>query len=313
MPLLRQGSIHLGRVAGIDLYLHWSWFVVAVIEIGSRQGRYSSLVWSALEYLALFAIVLLHEFGHALACRQVGGSVDRIMLWPLGGVAFVNPPQRPGATLWSLAAGPLVNVALLPIFGSAFFAARALGWASSMPDAYHLVSAVLWIDVILFVFNILPIYPLDGGQILRSLLWFFMGRARSLYVATVLGFVGAAGLVCLALWIGSTWSLLIAAYMLLNCWGGFKSARNMIRIERLPRREGVACPSCGAHPPIGPLWKCAECSRTFDTFQSMAVCPHCGSQFPNTMCGECQKMNPISEWGTASARASVTAVSGPLA
>jgi Zn-dependent protease len=217
MPGLRQGAIHLGRVAGIDLYLHWSWFVVAVIEIGSRQGRYTSLVWSAIEYLALFAIVLLHEFGHALACRQVGGTVDRIMLWPLGGVAYVNPPQRPAATLWSLAAGPLVNVALLPVFGAAFLAAGALGWANSMPNAYTLLGWILWIDVILLVFNILPIYPLDGGQILRSLLWFFMGRARSLYVATILGFVGAAGLVCLALWMHSTWSLLIAGYMLLSC------------------------------------------------------------------------------------------------
>ena len=85
--------------------------------MAAGQGRYNSLVWNALEYLALFVIVLLHEFGHALACRQVGGTADRIMLWPLGGVAFVNPPQRPGATLWSLAAGPLVNVALLPILG----------------------------------------------------------------------------------------------------------------------------------------------------------------------------------------------------
>jgi Zn-dependent protease len=249
MPGLRQGSIHLGRVAGIDLYLHWSWFVVAVIEIGSRQGRYTSLVWSALEYLALFAIVLLHEFGHALACRQVGGTVDRIMLWPLGGVAYVNPPQRPAATLWSLAAGPLVNVALLPVFGGAFLAARSLGWAASMPNAYTLLGWILWIDVILLVFNILPIYPLDGGQILRSLLWFFMGRARSLYVATILGFVGAAGLVCLALWMHSTWSLLIAAYMLLSCWGGFKSARTMILLEKLPRREGFACPTAGQNRP----------------------------------------------------------------
>lgn len=310
MPSLRQGSIHLGRVAGIDLYLHWSWFVVAVIEIGSRQGRYSSLIWSALEYLALFAIVLLHEFGHALACRQVGGTVDRIMLWPLGGVAFVNPPQRPGATLWSLAAGPLVNVALLPVFGGAFLAARSLGWATSFPDAYNLVSAVLWIDVILLVFNILPIYPLDGGQILRSLLWFFMGRARSLYVATILGFVGAAGLVCLALWMHSTWSLLIAAYILLNCWSGFKSARTMILLEKLPRREGFACPDCGAKPPVGPLWKCAQCSRNFDTFESGAVCPHCGSQFPNTMCGECQKMHPIGEWAAGTVPASNAEVVG---
>ncbi len=309
MPGLRQGSIHLGRVAGIDLYLHWSWFVVAVIEIGSRQGRYSSLVWSALEYLALFAIVLLHEFGHALACRQVGGTVDRIMLWPLGGVAYVNPPQRPAATLWSLAAGPLVNVALLPIFGAAFMGARSLGWAQTMPDAYHLLGWILWIDVILLVFNILPIYPLDGGQILRSLLWFFMGRARSLYAATVLGFIGAAGLVCLALWMHSTWSLLIAAYMLLSCWGGFKNARTMILLEKLPRRDEFACPSCGAKPPVGPLWTCAQCSRTFDTFESGAVCPYCGGQFPNTMCGECGKTHPIGEWAAAaSERAGVAAV-----
>jgi Zn-dependent protease len=68
-----------------------------------------------LEYLALFSIVLMHEFGHALACRQVGGTADQILLWPFGGVAYVNPPQRPGAMLWSIAAGPLVNVALFPL------------------------------------------------------------------------------------------------------------------------------------------------------------------------------------------------------
>jgi Zn-dependent protease len=263
----------------------------------------------------LFAIVLLHEFGHALACRQVGGTVDRIMLWPLGGVAFVNPPQRPAATLWSLAAGPLVNVVLLPVLGGAYFAAEAAGWAVSFPDAYHLIQGILLIDVILFLFNVLPIYPLDGGQILRSLLWFFMGRARSLYAATVVGFVGAAALVGLALWMHSTWSLLIAAYILLNCWGGFKSARTMILLEKLPRREDFACPSCGAHPPVGNLWKCAQCTQPFDTFQSNAICPLCGAQFSNTMCGECQKMNPISEWaaaGAANARQS-PAISGSLA
>ena len=59
--------------------------------------------------------MLLHEFGHALACRQVGGVANRIVLWPLGGIAYVNPPPRPGAVLWSIAAGPLVNVALVPI------------------------------------------------------------------------------------------------------------------------------------------------------------------------------------------------------
>src|SRR5437667_11562248 len=69
----RQGSVRLVRFAGIDLYLHWSWFVVAAYEVTHRARGYSSLGWNVLEYLALFLIVLLHEFGHALACRQVGG------------------------------------------------------------------------------------------------------------------------------------------------------------------------------------------------------------------------------------------------
>ena len=96
MPSARQGSIRLFRFAGIDLFLHWSWFLVAAFEIQNRAGRYSSITWNVLEYLALFLIVMLHEFGHALACRQVGGRADQIVLWPLGGVAYVDPPPRPG-------------------------------------------------------------------------------------------------------------------------------------------------------------------------------------------------------------------------
>src|SRR6266702_4065881 len=166
MPSGRNGSIHLFRLAGVDLYLHWSWFLVAIYEIQGAQGRYSSVVWNVLEYLALFLIVLLHEFGHAMACRQVGGTADTIVLWPVLYVAIAM--------------------------------SRSLGWAHSMHDVYALVRAVFWIDVSLLVFNLLPIYPLDGGQILRSLLWFVLGRGRSLMVATVLGLLGAAGLVALA-------------------------------------------------------------------------------------------------------------------
>jgi Zn-dependent protease len=313
MPSIRQGSIHLARIAGIDLFLHWSWFVVAAIEIGTRAGQYTSIVWNSLEYLALFAIVLLHEFGHALACRQVGGTVDRIMLWPLGGVAFVNPPQRPGATLWSLAAGPLVNVALMPILFAAAFASRTLGWVHTMPNAYEFVNTVLIINVGLLVFNILPIYPLDGGQILRSLLWFVMGRARSLMAVTVLGFVGAIGLVGVALWFHSFWSLLISGYMVMSCWGGLKGARIMIRNEKLPRREGFACPKCGAAPPMGEHWKCAKCKKVFDTFVTGAACPHCGAQYPVTMCVQCMEQHPINEWVARAYANQGAASSGSLA
>jgi len=100
-----RGAIRIFRLAGIDVFLHWSWFVVAYYEIQARRGGYSSLVWNAAEYLAVFVIVTMHEFGHSLACRSVGGTANQIVLWPLGGVAYVDPPQRPGATLWSIAAG----------------------------------------------------------------------------------------------------------------------------------------------------------------------------------------------------------------
>jgi Zn-dependent protease len=296
MPSLNQGSIHLFRLAGIDLYLHWSWFVVALIEIQYWQGRYSSVLWSALEYLALFLIVLMHEFGHALACRQVGGTANRIMLWPLGGVAYVDPPQRPGATLWSIAAGPLVNVALYPILYLALEMGRSLGWAQSMPDAYNLLGWVSWINVRLLVFNILPIYPLDGGQILRSLLWFPLGRARSLMVVTVLGMVGIVGFFVLAVVWHSFWTGAIAAFMLMVCWGGLKQARALLRLARLPRRAGFACPSCRTAPLLGEKWKCAHCGQPFDTFLTRAVCPHCGAQYSTTMCGDCGKSFPINEW-----------------
>jgi Zn-dependent protease len=311
MPSLQQGSIHLGRIAGIDLYLHWTWFLIAIFEIQNWQGRYSSVLWSALEYLALFAIVLTHEFGHALACRQVGGTANRIMLWPFGGVAYVDPPQRPGATLWSIAAGPLVNVALLTVLGvpnlgvsnlgvpqlavPALFG-WTLGWAHTMPNAYMLIERISWINFGLLIFNMLPIYPLDGGQILRSLLWFPLGRAHSLLVVTILGMFGIAGYFGLTLWRGSLWLGAIGIFMLMNCWGGFRHARALLQQAKLPRRKGFACPSCRTEPLLGERWKCGKCGQKFDTFLTGGICPHCAAQYSTTMCGDCGKSSPMGEW-----------------
>ena len=296
MQRIRRGSIHLFRLAGVDLYLHWSWFLVAAYEIESRKGRYTSVAWNVLEYLALFSIVLLHEFGHALACRQVGGTANQIVLWPLGGVAYVNPPQRPGATLWSIAAGPLVNVALLPVLLTAVLLSRSLGWANAMPDAYQLLRAVMWIDVSLLVFNMLPIYPLDGGQILRSLLWFVLGRGRSLMVTTILGLLGIAGFFGLALWLRSFWFGAVSIFMLMNCWGGLRHAQSLLRIARLPRRDGFTCPSCRTAPPLGAYWQCGQCRQPFDTFGSRGVCPHCEGQFATTTCLDCGEQHPMNDW-----------------
>jgi Zn-dependent protease len=300
MPSTRQGSIRLFRFSGIDVFLHWSWFLVAAYEIQTRNGRYSSITWNVLEYLALFLIVMIHEFGHALACRQVGGRADQIVLWPLGGVAYVDPPPRPGATLWSIAAGPLVNVVLLPILFVAVTVGQSSGMAATAPDLYSLLLAVRSINKWLLVFNILPIYPLDGGQILRSLLWFVLGRARSLMVATILGLIGVAAFIGLAFWRQDVWLGAIALFMLMSCWGGLKHAQALIKFAKLPRREGFACPTCKTAPPVGEFWKCGKCGQQFDTFQSRAVCPRCATQFPMTKCLDCGALHPINDWMIAS-------------
>ncbi len=292
----RQGSIRLFQVAGISVFLHWSWFLVAAYEISNRGHDYSSLLWNGLEYLALFVIVTMHEFGHALACRSVGGRANQIVLWPLGGVAYVDPPPRPGAVLWSIAAGPLVNVVLLPLLTIGRLVAISWGWPDSAPDVYRLLNAIWVINLALLIFNVLPVYPLDGGQILRALLWFVLGRARSLMVAVVIGFVGVAGLLALALWWQSIWFGIMAAFILMNCWRGLQQARVLARLAAAPRHEGFACPACHAAPPQGALWKCGQCGTAFDTFVTHATCPKCAAQFEVTRCVDCGQLNPIDAW-----------------
>jgi Zn-dependent protease len=296
MPTSRQGSIRLFRFSGVDVFLHWSWFLLAFYEINARKGRYSSIGWNVAEYLALFLIVTLHEFGHSLACRQVGGQANQIVLWPLGGVAYVNPPQRPGATLWSIAAGPLVNVVLAPIIMGIGRVSLLWGWYAAIPDLRTLLHAVFYIDVGLLIFNILPIYPLDGGQILRALLWFVLGRARSLMVATILGFVGIAGFFGFALWSRDSWLGVIAVFLLMNCWSGLQHARALLQFAKLPRRFGFACPACKASPPTGDYWKCGKCGQAFDSFRTGAVCPHCAAQYAKTKCLDCGATYPMNEW-----------------
>lgn len=288
-----SGSFRIFRAAGIDVYLHWWWFLGAVYEIQSRAGRYSSITWNILEYLSLFLIVLIHEFGHALACRQVGGTANRIVLWPLGGVAYVDPPPRPGATLWSIAAGPLVNVALAPVLWILYLAAQNAGVSA---DVSRLAYSVLWIDIVLLIFNILPVYPLDGGKILWSLLWFVLGRARSLMAATVVGMLGVLGFIAWALHDQDLWLGFIAFYMMMNCWSGFQSARALLKMSKLPRRSGYACPTCKNSPPVGPYWKCYQCGQGFDPFETQAICPHCSTRYPATQCMDCGRQHPISEW-----------------
>ena len=236
---MKNGSFKLFRAFGIDVSLHWSWFVMAVLiipQMGYFTGP-SALIWKSLLFVSLFVIVILHEFGHALACRSVGGESRNIILWPLGGVAFVNPPARPGAVLWSIAAGPLVNVVLIPVTVLIYLAVG--GWElggnpMSGTDLQLYCFAVMAMNFMLLVFNMMPVYPLDGGQVLMSLLWFVVGRATALKIASIIGLIAAGLLGVLALMWGDLWLLLIVGFVALQAFNGFRLANAMARMD--PRR-----------------------------------------------------------------------------
>jgi len=290
------GSFRLFRVGGITVSVHWSWLLVAAFELQYRAGEYALQFWNVAEYLALFAIVLLHEFGHALACRSVGGRADHIVLWPLGGVAFVAPPPRPGAWLWSIAAGPLVNVVLLPITFGALIVARGVGMEATNPDVDHFLVALRDINLILLLFNLLPVYPLDGGQILQALLWFVIGRVKSLLVVSVIGLAVAAVAIVVALAYREIWFVVMAGFVALRSWAGFRFARALAAAEAIPRRPEVACPNCGAHPPAGNFRTCGRCRTQFDIFARGHACPNCGERFDVAGCPACGQGHPISQW-----------------
>jgi Zn-dependent protease len=304
---LQRGAFPLFRVAGVGVYLHWTWLLMAYVVIKILPDKYDRPVWKLVEFLAVFAVVLLHEFGHALACRSVGGEADTIVLWPLGGVAFVRPPQRPGAVLWSIAAGPLVNVFLVPVTGGLALLYYLLQAGEGKPsDVGYFLYSLAFINLITLAFNLLPIYPLDGGQIFRALLWFFTDRETSLLVVSVVGLLGGAGLagiaVLAALAIGEPfflWFVILGAFLAVQSWAGLNHAQAMLAMKRAPRNGGHACPSCAARPPEGVFWTCGHCGTPFDLFGNRGACPECDEYFEAIYCPECHEPADIDDWARA--------------
>ena len=237
-----KGAIPLFRFAGIQVYLHFTWFIMAIFEYTQLSRRYQNPIWGAWEYLALCGIVILHEFGHAFACRQTGGKADQIMLWPLGGVAYVSPPPRPGAYLWSIAAGPLVNVILVPIFFGLLILVGDIQFRIVHPDVYRFALTLVYMNILLLVFNLLPIFPLDGGQLVRGVLWIWMGRVRSLQVASVLGVAGAVMLGVLAVYWKNIWMGILAFFVFSQAQMGWREAQRL-------RLEAQAAKAAAGEPP----------------------------------------------------------------
>jgi Zn-dependent protease len=181
-----------------------------------------------------------------------------------------------GATLWSIAAGPLVNLILLPVaVGLALYG--PFGWTDAQPNLRHFLWAMAFINGGLLVFNLLPVYPLDGGQILRALLWFALGRARSLIVATVIGLAGALTLGGISIYLGSIWFGLIALFMFTNCWRSLQHARLLHTVGTVRLRR-LQCPSVGRRR----HWAGLDLPPMPDVVRHLChqgVCPKCQQQF----------------------------------
>src|SRR5262249_4466078 len=122
------------------------------------------------------------------------------------------------------------------------------------------------------------------------------GRARSLMAATIIGFLGALGMIALALYTQSVWFGLLSAYILMNCWGGWKQARALAQFAKLPRREEFHLPKCQNAPRLGEFCECSPCGQSFDPFATQATCPNCQSKFSATRCLDCGQVSPMDQW-----------------
>ena len=217
------GSVYLFTFSRIRVRLHASLILTILITLifGGIGARGFDLANRAQSMAMLFFIVLLHEFGHCFASRWVGGDPEEIMLTPLGGLAYANAPHRPGATAITVAGGPAVNV-LICLFATA--ALWLMGRLSllSMPSApwLSIASYLFWINIVsltLLIFNMLPLFPLDGGQLLQSLLWFKFGFTRAMNIACLVGLVGWTLFAIIFLLPPNPWMLLLAGSGIFTC------------------------------------------------------------------------------------------------
>lgn len=235
------GSLTLGEWFGITVRVHASLLWLGAFNILFAGARGGMGIKNALaSTLILFGIVLLHEFGHCIAARRVGGDAREILLWPLGGLAFVSTPRRPWPSFVASAGGPLVNVIicfvtgvlllvmsrgqfslplnpLIPFAGDYFFNDASFQLIAQSTLAYYLwwIYSTSWM---LFCFNLLPIYPLDGGQMLQAILWPKLGYFNSMNFACTTGMIGAVFMGLVGLAGGSLWLAFLAYAGFMTCY-----------------------------------------------------------------------------------------------
>jgi Zn-dependent protease len=185
-------SLKIGSVAGIGIFLHWTFLLLVAALFGVYAWQTAStaaaLAGIAL-VLAVFACVILHELGHALTARHFGVPTRSITLYPIGGLARLERiPSDPIKEFWIAVAGPAVNVAIAAVLAAGLLAlGRPFETAVLSDPGSHVLSTLLWINLALAGFNLLPAFPMDGGRVLRALLAMRQDYAQATQTAANVG------------------------------------------------------------------------------------------------------------------------------
>ncbi|TXB67901.1 site-2 protease family protein [Phaeodactylibacter luteus] len=253
-----KGALQIARVFGIPVQVHWTFlliFVWVLIKGLSEAWDWEAIGWMMAFVLAIFFCVVLHEFGHALTARRYGVQTRDIILSPIGGVARLDRlPDDPRHEFMVALAGPMVNLfismllAVQPVFISAngrsqlynFFlsifypASNAFNIGLSGWD--YFVFGLIFLNIILALFNMMPAFPMDGGRVLRALLSIRMGRLRATRLATYVGQAFAVAIVALGLWQLSIITAVVGIFVFVMAANEYK----MVRFDRLLSTHKVA-------------------------------------------------------------------------
>jgi Zn-dependent protease/CBS domain-containing protein len=228
------GSFRIGRAFGIDVKVHWTFFLLlAFFAFAAYQnsGSWLSALVTVGIIVALFVCVLLHEYGHSLVAQRLGIEIGDITLLPIGGLARLKSlPEKPWDEVKIAIAGPLVNVVLAPIF---FGIALLLGGSLAMPpnllggvqSAGQVFVYLGFINVALVLFNLIPAFPMDGGRVLRGLLATRLGPVRATDIASAVGQFFAAAFFLVGLLSGNLLLALVAVFIFFGASGEAQMVR----------------------------------------------------------------------------------------
>lgn len=237
----RSRSFKLGVFAGIPVKIHWTFgFILLFIAYISFRDELSlaGAGWLSIAFLMLFTCVVLHEYGHALAARKFGIETADILLTPIGGIARLKGnPKKPSHELIIAIAGPLVNLAIIILIAIYLFFTLDDARISSIQTDFSIDSLqgllfyVLIINVMLFTFNLIPAFPMDGGRVLRSLLSMKLDKLRATRIATLIGRVIAVIFVILALFFGNISLGIIGVFVYMMAQQEYTGVRSQVRLE----------------------------------------------------------------------------------